>query len=52
VRGVASLSGRPDTGIAGKMTILIEGGKHSYELEYTLGGTEHEEEAGITATAA
>jgi len=26
------------TGIEGKMTILIEGGKHSYELEYTLGG--------------
>jgi len=25
------------TGIAGKMTIIIEGSKHSYELEYTLG---------------
>ena len=24
-------------GIAGKLTIVIEGGKHSYELEYTLG---------------
>lgn len=22
--------------VAGKMTITIEGGKHSYELEYTL----------------
>jgi hypothetical protein len=27
------------TGIEGKMTILIEGSKHSYELEYTLGGS-------------
>jgi hypothetical protein len=26
------------SGIAGAMTILIEGGKHSYELEYTLEG--------------
>lgn len=25
-------------GLAGKMTIIIAGGKHSYELEYTLGG--------------
>ena len=25
-------------GIAGAMTIVIEGGKHSYEFEYTLGG--------------
>ena len=25
-------------GFAGKMTILIAGGKHSYEFEYTLGG--------------
>ena len=25
-------------GIAGEMKIIIEGGKHSYELEYTLGG--------------
>lgn len=24
------------TGVAGSMTIIIEGGKHSYELEYTL----------------
>lgn len=24
------------TGLAGSMTIVIEGGKHSYELEYTL----------------
>lgn len=24
------------TGIAGSMTIIIEGGKHSYEFEYTL----------------
>jgi Protein of unknown function (DUF3224) len=24
------------TGLAGKMTIVIAGGKHSYELEYTL----------------
>jgi hypothetical protein len=24
------------TGLAGKMTIIIAGGKHSYELEYTL----------------
>jgi hypothetical protein len=34
----------PDSGtdelasIAGSMTIIIEGGKHSYEFEYTLGG--------------
>jgi Protein of unknown function (DUF3224) len=26
------------TGLAGKMTIIIAGGKHSYEFEYTLGG--------------
>jgi hypothetical protein len=26
------------TGIAGTMTITIEGGKHSYSFEYTLGG--------------
>ena len=26
------------TGISGKMTIIIEGKKHSYEFEYTLGG--------------
>ena len=26
------------TGITGKMTIVIEGGKHSWELEYTLAG--------------
>ena len=26
------------TGITGKMTIVIEGGKHSYELEYSLPG--------------
>jgi hypothetical protein len=25
------------TGLAGKMTIIIAGGKHSYEFEYTLG---------------
>jgi hypothetical protein len=25
------------TGLAGTMTIIIEGGKHSYELEYTPG---------------
>ena len=25
-------------GIAGAMTIIIEGGKHSYEFEYTFGG--------------
>lgn len=24
------------TGIAGKMTIIIEGGKHSYEFDYTI----------------
>jgi hypothetical protein len=24
------------TGIAGSLTIVIEGGKHSYEFEYTL----------------
>ena len=27
-------------GLAGKMTIVIEGGKHSYDLEYTFGGPE------------
>ena len=26
------------TGLAGTMTIIIEGGKHSYVFEYTLGG--------------
>ena len=26
------------TGLAGTMKIIIEGGKHSYELEYTIGG--------------
>ena len=26
------------TGLAGKMTIVIAAGKHSYDLEYTLGG--------------
>jgi hypothetical protein len=26
-------------GLAGKMTIIIAGGKHSYELEYTLAST-------------
>jgi hypothetical protein len=26
-------------GIAGAMTIIIEGGKHSYEFEYTLGAS-------------
>jgi len=26
------------TGIAGEMKIIIEGGKHSYEFEYTLNG--------------
>ena len=26
------------SGIAGSMTIIIEGGKHSYVFEYTLGG--------------
>ncbi len=26
------------TGLAGTMTIIIAGGKHSYEVEYTLGG--------------
>jgi len=25
-------------GLAGKMTIIIAGGTHSYELDYTLGG--------------
>jgi hypothetical protein len=25
-------------GVAGAMTIIIEGGKHSYNFEYTLGG--------------
>jgi hypothetical protein len=25
-------------GITGTMTIIIEGGKHSYNFEYTLGG--------------
>jgi hypothetical protein len=24
------------TGLSGKMTIIIEGGKHSYDLEYQL----------------
>ncbi|MEO5816318.1 MAG: DUF3224 domain-containing protein [Gemmatimonadaceae bacterium] len=44
-RGVATLtvtvvpdSGTEDLiGIAGRMTIIIADGKHSYELEYTLG---------------
>ncbi|MEP7325788.1 MAG: DUF3224 domain-containing protein [Gemmatimonadota bacterium] len=27
------------TGLAGTMTIIIEGGKHSYVLEYTLGAS-------------
>ena len=43
-RGAAELSVTvvPDSGtgelagLAGKMTILVAGGKHSYELEYTL----------------
>lgn len=26
------------TGLTGRMTIIIEGGKHSYDLEYTVGG--------------
>jgi len=26
------------TGLAGTMTIIIEGGKHSYDFEYTIGG--------------
>jgi hypothetical protein len=26
-------------GIAGKLKIIIEGGKHSYEFEYTLPST-------------
>ena len=26
------------TGLTGRMTIIIEGGKHSYEFEYTIGG--------------
>jgi hypothetical protein len=26
------------TGLAGTMKIIIEGGKHSYEFEYTIGG--------------
>jgi hypothetical protein len=26
------------TGLAGTMKIIIEGGKHSYEFEYTMGG--------------
>jgi hypothetical protein len=26
-------------GIAGRMTIIIEGGTHRYEFEYTLGGS-------------
>ena len=26
-------------GIAGAITIIIEGGKHSYEFEYTLGAS-------------
>jgi hypothetical protein len=28
------------TGLAGKMTIIIAGGKHSYDLEYALGSAE------------
>jgi len=28
------------TGLAGKMTITIAGGKHSYELEYTIAGAQ------------
>jgi hypothetical protein len=28
------------TGLAGRMTIIIADGKHSYELEYTLGGAQ------------
>ena len=28
------------TGLAGRMTIIIAGGTHSYELEYTLDGTQ------------
>ena len=31
-------TGEP-VGLAGKMAIDIAGGKHSYELEYTLTGT-------------
>jgi len=27
------------TGITGKMNIVISGGKHSYEFDYTLAGT-------------
>jgi len=27
------------TGLAGRMTIIIAGGKHSYEFEYRLGGS-------------
>jgi hypothetical protein len=27
------------TGLSGRMNIVIEGGKHSYELDYTLPGT-------------
>jgi len=27
------------TGLAGKMTIIIVGGKHSYDFEYRLGGS-------------
>ncbi len=26
------------TGLEGKMTIVIEGSKHSYDFEYTIGG--------------
>ena len=45
-RGVAAMtvtvvpdSGTEElTGLAGKMTIIIAGGKHSYEFEYTLAG--------------
>jgi hypothetical protein len=45
-KGVASMvvtvvpdSGTEElTGLAGKMTIIIAGGKHSYEFAYTLGG--------------
>jgi len=28
------------TGLAGTMTIIIADGKHSYELEYTIGGAQ------------
>jgi Protein of unknown function (DUF3224) len=37
---VVSDSGTDElAGIAGAMTIIIEGGKHSYEFEYTLGAS-------------